>query len=174
MALALFLLVLVGLGLAMRRRWLRAPRPASDLPRLGAGESLGGWAASELARAREITLRDPREATNIGAQVLRGCVAGRFSPHVLAATTEELEQDRPESAPRECWSDFVHVLQRFDALRFQPHAASADAAADSGSQVGPSQPSHSSKGPSAGGVLGCLDEAERFLSGAELMPERGA
>ena len=142
---ALGALLLVGLPLGLRRSLAgrRSAEKAAEEP----VPDLDEWAMAELARARRALQEDPRHASNMGAALLRVYAAQRFCAPVVAATTHELERARPPSVELPVWSDFVRILRRYDALRFQP------------------RPRATPPGQASGGELvgRCLDETERFL-----------
>lgn len=130
--------------LLLRRKGASAKTPPAPKPSAASTpmRSAEDTARDELLRARMAVAESPRRASNIGAAALRAFVSKRFTTTVLAETTVELKRARPSVVPPEHWSEFVRILQRYDADRFQPHAAAEG------------EREH---------VEACLSETERFI-----------
>lgn len=159
LALALTLGAALVAWVGLRRRAAQAnpsraadanPGPASPQP---AADSRSR-ADAQLARARALLERDPREASNVGAALLRDFMAERFGAALRATTTAELQRITPPEDARAHWQPFVHLLGLYDADRFQDHTRD------------PSERTRVER------VARCLDETERFL--AAIDPSRRA
>ncbi len=102
--------------------WRRRRRPIATTSHDERTEQpdLRPWAERELSRARAVLVRDPREASNIGARVLRRCVAASYAMNVRASTTEELETSNSDPNSSAAWAEVIRILRQLDRARFEP------------------------------------------------------
>lgn len=123
-ALAGAALALAGVAAFVALRQLRAD--SEDTPEREQADahalSLWEWAQQEIARAFDALDREPRQAANLGAHLLRHYVESRFHTQASASTTEELALQKAPLAAHSHWPEFVRVLRRMDELRFRPVA----------------------------------------------------
>jgi len=113
------LATLGGVVLWRRRRGARQRAAVEAVP-----APLAAWreARGELEASLAAVVSNPRAGAERAALALRRYAQGRWGAPVRASTTPELESLRPPYGARSVWPRLLALLQRLDAVRFQPRA----------------------------------------------------